>query len=387
MAERVALVMSGGGARGAYEVGALSVLLPVLEERGQRPQIVVGTSVGAFNAAFVAGHAHRPAAQAIADGERIWSELRWRDVMAPLVSPRGLARSLRYLGRLLWVKQPRIDAILYPDALPATLSRMVSFEQLARNVEDSTLSAAAVTTTSAHTSRTVVFHAGGPKVERDRVRGIDYVGAPLTGEHVLASGSIPGLFPASHVDTPERARGWYFDGGTRLNTPIKPALELGADRVVVVGLNSVARGPDEIAGEYRPDLFEGAAQILQALLIDSLEQDVRELAEENLPGQEARRIPYIFVTPRERHGIGELASTIWRRRYSGIRGFLRDRDISTLGRFTAAGNGPVHGELMSFLFFAPEFTRALIELGREDARQWLAQEHDDGPWQVGPLPE
>jgi NTE family protein len=121
-------------------------------------------------------------------------------------------------------------------------------------------------------------------------------------------------------------------------------------------------------------------------LIDPLEQDVRELAEENLPGHEGRKIPYIFVTPRERHGIGEVASRIWREHYSGLRGFLRDRDLNVLGRFTAAGNGPIHGELLSFLFFAPEFHRALIELGQADARAWLAETHDDGPWRLGPPP-
>lgn len=383
----VALVLSGGGARGAYEAGALSVLLPALDERGERPTIIVGTSVGAFNAAFAAAHAHLPLAEALDAAVQVWTDVHWRDVMAPLVSPRGVARSLRYLGRLLWVKRPRIDALLYPDALPGLLDRIVSFDQLRRNVEDGTLTAAAVTTTSALSSRTVVFHAGGPNPERDRIRQIDYVDTPLTPEHVRASGAIPGLFPAVHVDAPARARGWYFDGGTRLNTPIKPALELGADRVVVVGLNSIARGPDELAGDERPDVFEGAAQLLQALLIDRLEQDVRELAEENLPGHEGRQIPYIFVTPRERLGVGELASRVWRERYSGLRGFLHDRDLSTLGRFTAAGNGPVHGELLSFLFFAPEFTRGLVEMGRRDAEHWLAQEHSDGPWRLGPPPD
>jgi NTE family protein len=382
-----AIVLSGGGARGAYEVGALSVLLPVLEERGERPRIVVGTSVGAFNAAYIAANAHRPVADALNDGIGWWTDLRWRDVMAPLTSPRSVLRSLRYLGRLLWLKQPRIDALLHPDALPATLGRIVAFDRLRANLEGDVVRAAAVATTSALTSQTVVFHAGEGAPERDEQRGIEYVGTPLLPDHVLASGAIPGLFPARHVGSPERARGWYFDGGTRLNTPIKPALELGADRVVVIGLNSVARAPGEpIASEDEPDVFEGAAQLLQALLVDPLEEDVRTLAEENLPGHEGRKIPYVFITPQERHGIGEVASRIWRERYAGARGFLRDRDLNILGRFTAAGNGPIHGELLSFLFFAPEFARALVEMGQADARAWLGQTHDDGPWRLGPPP-
>jgi NTE family protein len=363
------------------------VLLPVLEERGERPTIVVGTSVGAFNAAYIAANADRPVADTMREGMSWWSDLRWRDVMAPLTSPRSVLRSLRYAGRLLWLKQPRIDALLHPDALPATLERIVSFDRVRANVENGAVRAAAVATTSALTSRTVMFHAGEGAPERDDVRGIDYVGTPLLPDHVLASGAIPGLFPASHVGTPARARGWYFDGGTRLNTPIKPALELGADRVVVIGLNSLERVPGEaIASDDTPDVFEGAAQLLQALLVDPLEQDVRSLAEENLPGHEGRKIPYVFITPRKRHGIGEVANRIWRERYSGARGFLRDRDLNVLGRFTAAGNGPVHGELLSFLFFAPEFAEALIEMGQADARDWLAQSHDDGPWRLGPPP-
>jgi NTE family protein len=362
------------------------VLLPVLEERGERPSIVVGTSVGAFNAAYVAGHSDRPMAHALDEGVAIWSSMRWRDVMAPLASPLGIARSLRYLARLLFVKQPRIDALLEPKALSGTLSRLVSFDRLAQNVESGAMGAAAVATTSAHTSRTVVFHAGGPDVLPDRLRGIEYVRTPLTAEHVLASGAIPGLFPAVHVSGPERARGWYFDGGTRLNTPIKPALELGADRVVVIGLASIAPGPDDrLASDDKPDLFEGAAQLLQALLVDPLIEDVRQLAEENRPGSGERQIPYIFVAPRERDGIGRLASRIWNESYSGLRGFLHDRDLALLGRFTAAGNGAIHGELLSFLFFAPEFTRALVEMGQADARDWLSRSHDDGPWQLGPL--
>ena len=383
----VAIVLSGGGARGAYEIGALSVLLPVLEERGERPRIVVGTSVGAFNAAHFAAHAEQPMSIALDEGVRIWSELRWRDVMAPLASPRGIARALRYAGRLLFVAQPRIDELLRPSALPGTLDRLVSFDQLRLNVDDGTVGAAAVTATSAHTSRTVVFHAGGGQPQRDDVRSIEYVATPLGPSHVLASGAIPGLFPAVHVDAPERARGWYYDGGTRLNTPIKPAIEFGADRVVVIGLNSIERGPtDRLASEEKPDVFEGAAQLLQAVLVDPLTEDVRELAQENLPGDSHRKIPYIFVAPRKRDGIGRLASDVWNRHYKGVRGFLHDRDLSVLGRFVAAGNGPIHGELLSFLMFAPEFTGALIDLGREDARAWLAAEHDDGPWQTGPLP-
>lgn len=379
--------MSGGGARGAYEMGALSVLLPELEERGESPSIIVGTSVGAFNAAFLAANAHRPANQALADGMRFWDELAWTDSLAPIGQRGGDAGFRRLLGQLLGVRRPRVHALLDPAPLEKTLARLVSFDQVARNMADGALGSVAVTTTSALTGRTVVFHAGGVSPERDALRQIDYVDTDLTSAHVRASGAIPGLFPAVHVDSPARARGWYYDGGTRLNTPIKPALALGADRVVVIGLNSIAPGPEALAGPRRPDVYEGSALVMQALLIDRLVDDVRELAAENVPdGDDHRLIPYMFVAPRERDEIGAIAARVWNEHYSGARGLLRDRDLSLLGRFVAGGDDPAHGELLSLMFFSPKFARELIALGREHARDWLAVEHADGPWRTGPLP-
>jgi NTE family protein len=382
-----ALVLSGGGARGAYEVGVLSELLPELEKRGEAPRIVVGTSVGAFNTAFVAANAHRPADEALAAGIRVWEELEWKDSLGPIGSFGDEPLRRRVLAQILGVRRTRIHALLDPTPLEATLARIVDFDQLARNVADGVLHAAAVTSTSGLSGRTVVFHAGGESPEHDAVRQIDYVATDLRNEHVRASGAIPVLFPAVHVGSPARARGWYFDGGTRLNTPIKPALELGADRVVVIGLNAIVPGPEQLAGPRQPDVYEASAQVMQALLIDRLSDDMRELAAENTPdGDGARRIPYIFVAPQKRDEIGAIAMRLWRERYSGASGLLRDRDLALLGRFVAGGDDPVHGELLSFLFFSPEFARELIALGRRHARDWLAVPHDDGPWRTGPLP-
>jgi NTE family protein len=380
---RTALVLSGGGARGAYGMGVLAELLPELERRGEAPSILVGTSVGAFNAAFLAANAHRPAADAVADGIRWWTELRWTDALAPIGQPSGDAGLRRMLGQLLGVRRPRVHALVDPSPLERTLARLVDFSQVERNVAGGALGTVAVATTSALTGRTVVFHAGGESPPRDGVRQIDYVATPLGHPHVRASGAIPGMFPAVHVDAPANARGWYFDGGTRLNTPIKPALELGADRVLVVGLNSIRPGPEDLAGPRRPDVYEGSALVMQVLLIDRLVDDVRDLAAENVAGDE-RLIPYVFVAPQRRDEIGEIAARVWNERYSGVRGLARDRNLSLLGRFVAGGDDAAHGELLSLLFFSPEFAGELIELGRRHARDWLA-EHGD-VWRTGPLP-
>ena len=386
----VALVLSGGGARGAYEVGALSVLLPELERRGERPTIVVGTSVGAFNAAFAAASAHLPAAEALDRGVREWSALSYGDVLEPLASHHELVRGLQYAGQVLGLQRPRVDSLLDPAPLRATLERLVSFRRLRSNVRDG-LVTVAVTATSALTRRTIVFHAGGETPQHDPVRGIDYVAAEVGPEHVRASGAIPALFPAVHLGLPRAARGWYYDGGTRLNTPIKPALALGdaaadpVDRVVVIGLNSIAAPPGPLAGDEHPDVFAGAGTLLQALLVDRLTEDMRELAASNEPGSGRRQIRYIFVAPGAHDRVGKVAARVYRSRYAGLRGLLRTRDTALLGRFVAGGDDALHGELLSFLFFAPEFLAELIELGQADARAWLREPRDDGPWQLGPL--
>jgi NTE family protein len=321
-------------------------------------------------------------ADAMSDAARFWIEQRWVDVLRPVTSPRGLLTLLRYAGQLLGLRRPRVRALLDPAPLEGTIARLLSFEHLNRNVSEGRIDAAAVAATSALTSRTVVFHAGGPEPPRDEARAIDYVTTPLGGDHVRASAAIPTAFPAVHVAEPPAARGWYFDGGTRLNTPIKPAIALGADRVIVIGLNSIAPGPSELAGPREPDVFEASSQLMQAVLVDPLNDDIRSLAEENETG---RRIPYVFVAPRERDEIGAIAARIYNERYSGPRGFLRDRNLAFVGRTVAGGDDPIHGELLSFLFLAPVFARELIELGRRDAGVWLA-EHKNDPWQVGPLP-
>jgi NTE family protein len=378
----VGLVLAGGGARGAYEVGVLSVLLPALEQRGERPDVIIGTSVGALNAAFLAASAHQPVATVVEEALAIWERIRFADAIRPVVSPRTLGRVGRYLGQILNVPRVRLNSLLDSAPLRDTLRREIAFEQIEDNVNRGELRAAAAIATSAATGRSVVFHRGGNPPAHDNSRGIDYVDVQLTDEHVLASAAIPGLFPAVSVSQPPQAAGWYFDGGTRLNTPIKPALELGVERVVVIALNPIAPPPTHLAGDRRPDALEAAGQLTQALLVDPLVNDVQTLATINgLAGASSTRriVPYILVAP-ERDEIGRLAREVFDREYNNLRGVLRARDIAFLGHLVAGGSDARHGELLSYLFFAPQFARALIELGRGDAERWLGASHQAGIW-------
>jgi NTE family protein len=396
MAEKIGLVLAGGGARGAYEVGALSTLLPWLERRhGQRPDVIVGTSVGALNTAFLAAHAHENPGILSENGRRIWEEIRYRDVLAPLLSAGELMAAGRVAISVVFGGIAPYS-LLDPAPLEGTLAKLIDFAAIHRNVADPDvpLRACGVVATAAHTNRSVVFHDGGRNPRSDERRGIDYVRTEITNEHVRASAAIPIAFPAVDVRRPQPAKGWYFDGGTRLNTPIKPALELEAQRVIVIGLNSLGPAP---GSRQRPDLFDGASQIIQGLLVDPVVHDVQTLATINETlihgdtatrgrGRRRRRIvPYIFIAPRTPNRIGEIAKDVYRKHYAGLRG-LRSRDLAAIGRLVGAGRSSTRGELFSYLFFAPEFATRLLELGRADAERWIKQRHDDGAWQRGPLP-
>src|ERR1700679_1514204 len=113
----VALVLGGGGARGAYEAGALSVLLPLLEARGERPRIVIGTSAGALNASFVAANAHLPASELVPGAIAIWESISWGDVAQRLISGGSLLRVGEYAGEVLGVPGARLESLLDPEPL------------------------------------------------------------------------------------------------------------------------------------------------------------------------------------------------------------------------------------------------------------------------------
>jgi NTE family protein len=383
----VALVLAGGGARGAYEIGALSELLPALPEADQ-PEILVGTSIGALNSAILAASAHEPIGNRMRAAEALWRDLDYDDALKPIASVGGARRLFTFVGEVLGVPGARLNGVFDPAPLGDTLRDRVDFDQLRRNI-GTALEALAVVTTSGVTALSVVFHQGGPAPRRDAVRGIEYVPTQITPQHVLASAAIPVAFPAVHLDD-EHARGWYFDGGTRLNTPIKPAKKLGAGKVIVVALHSLTPRADGLTTGRQPDVFDGASQLLQAVLVDPLVNDVQTLAAYNEllvdggdAGRDGRRpMPYILIAPRDPNEIGTLTSEIYRRSFDRLRDLFEDRDLALLGRILDAGTSPTHGDLLSYLFLTDELVDRLIELGRRDARAWLDEPHDDGMWQL-----
>jgi NTE family protein len=399
---QIALVLAGGAARGAYEIGVLSVVLPALERRGERPTIVVGTSVGAINAASLASTAHLSTQASIDHAIARWCEIEPRKVIRPLVRRQVPLNALLFLGELASIPGVRLGSLLDPSPLGDNLRDWIDWPQLHRNVDEGVLQSVAVIATAAATGRSVAFVEGGLDRRRSQSHVVDYVPARLALEHVRASAAIPLLFPPVRVEEPPDACGWYSDGGTRLNTPIKPALDLGADALVVVATDAITPAGSE-AGRHDsepPDFGDGTLQLLQGALVDRLIEDVRMLGEINMfftedaPAadryraargkQPYRQVPYIFIAPRRPGAIGDVAAEVFRRRYRGLKG-LRSPDLALLNRLLG-GDSPMHGELLSYLLFDRDFVDELIVMGRADAQRWLTEPPGpDEPWQIEPL--
>jgi NTE family protein len=383
----IGLVLPGGGARGAYEVGALSVLLPALEARGERVSIVCGTSVGGINAAFVSAVAGRPAAEQATLMVERWRALRKGDVISPVVGIGTGVGLLRLAGEVLELPGLRAASLLDPSPLARNLERWIDWDRLHGNVRSGLLHAVCVVATSLDRGVPVGFVESQRPVPRSDA-SIEYVATLLTGEHVRASAAIPMLFPPVHVSKP--VPGHYVDGATRLNAPVSPALALGAERVIVVGYEPwEARAPQSRDGMLR--LADVAANMLDGLLLDQVGHDVRRMmavnaffAESPYTGSSRaarayrsargrppyRRISYALVAPSARGEIGALAEEVFRERYGGLRG-LRSPDFLLLARLLGGGRARSRGELLSFMLFDEVFIERLLELGQRDARRWL----------------
>lgn len=368
----VAVVLAGAGARGAYEAGSLSVILPALG--ASQPRLYVGTSAGAINAVGFAALSHLDPEEA---GERalvLWRALRQRQVFHPPLATlvASTARRLMSGGRV----RHRPVGLLDTAPLHRTLGRVLSWDQLHVNIRHGHVDACAVIATEKSSHSSAVFVQGGravPTPEADDVRGIRYLRSTLTPAHVVASSSLPALFPATAIEHSGSGRDHYVDGGVRLNTPIKPALALGADRVVVVATSPAsmpAVGGDAMGRP--PGVGSGLVDVLRAVLDDRMVEDLRMLTRDNrkaarrvgLPATQGapRCIEYVFAGPSESGQLGELARDVLRAR-------RLCSPTAPLDRLLAGS--PDLSELASYLMFDPDFIDGAIELGRRDARKQL----------------
>ena len=388
---QIGLVLPGGGARGAYEAGALSVLIPALEARGERVEIVCGTSVGGINAAVVAAVASLPAREQAHVFLERWRAVRKGSVIRPVIGVGTGLGLLRLAGEVLELPGLRAASLLDPSPLANSLDGWIDWHALHANVAARVIEAVCVVATSVERGVPVGFVESAAKPPRSD-REIEYVHTRLEGQHVRASAAIPLLFPPVEVTAPLGAAGHYVDGATRLNAPISPVLALGAEKVIVVGYEPFAAAERPRALGTAPRLADVAANALDGLLLDQVAHDVRRMLAVNAffaehpstgtsPAARAyrqahgrppyRRISYALVSPTRRGEIGALAEATFKERYGGLRG-VRSPDFALLSRLLGGAQAAARGELLSFIFFDEVFIERLLELGRSHARRWLA---------------
>jgi NTE family protein len=374
----IGIVLSGGGARGAYEAGVLWGIHEALgTSRHTRPlfDVISGSSVGAINGAWLAANAHRPDHH-VTGLVKLWESLKLN---------RHLKLDLRALLSSRYEPDRMGRWVLDPRAFESMIRESVDWEQLHANVERGLVRAFIVSALHVGSGTTTLFNELAPGVPlpgtthpRRTARR-----ARIEAEHVLASAAIPALFPARNV-----GGAFFADGGLRFNTPISPALQAGADKLVVVTLrHEGAEPPEQVpagAEEQYPSFVFLAGKVLNALLLDPVAEDletlqminavvdsmhaaltVHELARVDAElarrhGRSYRKIDTLHFRPSR--NIGVMAGEHLRER--GSEGLPLTRFF--LAR-AAHESATWEADLASYLLFDAAWATRLLELGRTDA--------------------
>ena len=358
----LALVLSGGGARGAYQTGVLRCLGRHFP--GLRFSIITGVSAGAINAAFYAAH---PGSLAEATCELcdVWGRLRVEDIFR--VDTPSLARHFtRWAARLASGNArmaPAVRGLVDSQPLYGTIQRATTTVDgeiigIERNLEEGWLKALALTGLNYTTGQTVTWIQGRDVRHWHQPRHRS-VTARITVDHVMASSALPLFFPAVRLGD-----AWYGDGGIRLSTPLVPALRLGASRILAVSPHYELSC--EEAERRKTEGYPPPAQIIDhladAIFLDVLDEDVRRLKGINhllakLPPEERGNLRHVGIRVlRPSQDLGELANAYEPHLPVGFR-FLT-RSLGTKETETS--------DFLSMVMFQEDYLQRLIELGEAD---------------------
>lgn len=383
--QSIGLVLSGGGARGAYEVGVLTYLADRLPDLIERVRVVTGASVGAVNAAFLASRGLT--ISSIRDLADLWRTLAVDELVA--LDRAGLrdllaAGGKRLIGRE--AKSPPVG-VLRVDGIAKLVGENADWRGLRKVVRSGRLDAVGFTATDIATGRTRFFVDHSDALVPRWPKGEDAPQAEraaLGPAHVLASAAIPILFPPVAIEGR-----WFMDGGVRSNTPLAPALCLGADALLIVSV----RAADEAQQSAPADEFSGLGQVigkvLDSVFLDRVAFDLDRLcrindvveAAESVFGAEGleslradlvrrgrpsyRRVPFAHVRPSK--DLGALASThLAAMKPTGPLSFSR------VLKALFQDDRQTTGDAASFLLFDAGYAAELIDAGFRDA----ARAHD-----------
>lgn len=368
------LILSGGGARAAYQVGVLSAIAELLpEESSHNPfPVIVGTSAGAINAVSLAcGALHfREAVKRLSS---VWRSFH-TDQVYRSDWPGVLRQASRFIGHsMLGLGKQVPVALLDSSPLANLLERELDFSGIAAAVRHRQLRAVAVTAFGYESAQAVTFYQGRAAIDpwfRHRRVGVP---TRLALPHLLASTAIPLIFEPVKIN-----REYFGDGAVRQMAPISPALHLGATKVLVVGVsgnpvgNQASGAPAPVPGGVQPSLAQIAGHMLNSTFIDNVESDIELLERLNqlgrlVPAEQRSRtygltpVEVLVISPSQ--PLDVIAARHRREMPAALRLFLRGPGA------TRDGGGGV----LSYLLFEPGYCSELIELGYQDAIAKKAQ--------------
>ncbi len=367
---RLALLLSGGGARAAYQVGVLKAITEFLPPGSTSPfRIICGTSAGGINAAGLATHSDQ-LGKGIRYLEEIWGNFKTNQVYRTDL-PGVLACALRFIGTLILGRMGRSQAVSLLDNRPLRqlLHEHLNLNRLQEMLDQGYLDALAITASGYSSGESVSFFQGAPHLDgwqRSRRIGMR---TRLDVEHLMASAAIPIIFPAVRIN-----REYFGDGAVRQLAPVSPALHLGADRVLVIGVGSQNKRKTREQVSQSPSLAQVVGHVMASSFVDALEADLERLNRVNhtisLIPEDIRHKEGFSLKPVQVFSISppsQVIETMALRHVAALPASIR-MFVTGSGATRRSGAG-----VLSYLLFEAEYCQALIELGYIDATSHKTQ--------------